>query len=151
MSSATRYLSLIALSFGIAATAMSAAATDELPEGPIHDRHELMEDVGANAKKIGEAMKTGAFGDILEPARALKAAAAKVEPLFPEGSTHPKSRALDAIWTDWEGFKRANAEFAQATDALVTAAETDGALPPAVKRMFDSCKACHESFRAPED
>ena len=31
----------------------------KLPPGPIHDRHELMEEIGKHAKKIGEAGKAG--------------------------------------------------------------------------------------------
>ena len=33
-----------------------------LPPGPIHDRHELMEGIGKNAKKIGDALKAGKMG-----------------------------------------------------------------------------------------
>ena len=134
------------------ALAVPALATEgELPDGPIHERHELMEEIGANAKKIGQAMKTGATDEIAAPAKAISEAAPKVLPLFPEGSTHPKSRALDEIWRDWTGYERANQEFENAAAALVAATETDAPMPPAVKRLFDSCKGCHESYRAPEE
>lgn len=135
------------------AVAVPAAASDaDLPAGPIHDRHELMEEIGANAKKIGDAMKSGARDQVAAPARAIRDAAAKVLPLFPEGSLHPKSRALDTIWKDWVGYEKSNKEFEDAAAALVVAAESGSAeLPQAVKRMFDSCKSCHEAFRAPEE
>lgn len=142
------------LSLALAVLALSVPASaheDDLPEGPIRERHELMEKIGDNAKKIGQAMKAGRTDEIAEPARELRDAAPKIDALFPEGSTHPKSRALDAIWKDWTGWQRDSKEFQEASAALVTAAETQTDLQLAVKRLFDSCKGCHEAFRAPED
>ncbi len=142
---------LVPFLFLVWVAAPVAADDEELPEGPIRDRHELMEEIGANAKKIGNAMKVGATDEILEPAQALQEAAPKVLDLFPKGSQHPRSRALAAIWADWTQFERANARFEAAAGGLVAAAENGGPFPPAVKKLFDSCKGCHESFREPED
>lgn len=142
---------LIAAALTLAFSAPVPASEAELPAGPIRDRHELMEDIGANAKKIGNAMKTGAKDQIAAPAKAIRDATPRVLPLFPEGSTHPNSRALEAIWKDWASFQRANTEMEKAATDLAAAAESGGDLPPAVKRLFDSCKSCHDSFRAPEE
>jgi len=142
-------LNAAALCLSFSAPVLASEA--ELPAGPIRDRHELMEDIGANAKKIGNAMKTGAKDQVAAPAKAIRDAAPKVLPLFPEGSTHPNSRALDEIWKDWAGYKHANSEMEKAAAALAEAAESGGDLPPAVKRLFDSCKSCHDSFREPEE
>lgn len=132
--------------------ALAVQATEvELPAGPVRDRHELMEDVGANAKKLGKALKTNDRGTVLAMAKELHTAAGKVLPLFPAGSSHPLSRSLDEIWTDWAGFELANKKFADATLDLASAAVGSASLDDAGKAVFDTCKGCHDSYRKPED
>lgn len=131
---------------------LAAQATDaELPAGPIRDRHELMEDVGANAKKLGAALKAKDRGTVLAMAKALNQAADKVLPLFPAGSSHPQSRSLDKIWSDWAGFELANKKFSMATLDLASAAVGSESVEAQAKAVFDTCKGCHDSYRKPED
>lgn len=142
---------LVGVASLVLGSGMVLASGTDLPEGPIRDRHELMEDVGANAKKLGKALKEKDRGTVLATAKALHEAAGKVLPLFPKGSTHPESRSLDKIWTDWAGFEAANQKFVDSTLALANAAVGSESMDAQGKAVFDSCKGCHDSYRKPED
>jgi len=126
------------------------SADGDLPEGPIHDRHELMEVVGAHGRIIGAAMKSGDYESIATAARGMEVAAAKLLDLFPEGSRDARSRALGKIWSEWTLFERMNDEFAQAAAEVAYAADDREELAIPVQRLFQACKTCHEAFRTPE-
>lgn len=129
---------------------VSADEHKDLPAGPIHDRHELMEEIGTHAKKIGEALKTGKRDEIPIEADKISAASNKIVALFPVDSTHPNSRAKPDIWKNWSEFKTDRANLQSSAEALAVAARQDGDVKAAAQKMFDSCKACHEKFRIPE-
>ena len=81
---------------------------DKLPPGPIRDRHELMEAQAQQAENINGAFNVGVEGfDIAMIQRAAQAIAMsshRIPSLFPKGSTDPNSRALPAIWENWDKF-----------------------------------------------
>jgi len=56
-------------------TLVVAAGASDLPAGPLHDRHELMEGIGADAKAIGGAAKTGDKAAAVAAATRMQAAA----------------------------------------------------------------------------
>lgn len=122
----------------------------DLPPGPIHDRHELMEDIGGNAKKIGKALKEGKASSIAPQAEAISADAKKIPALFPKGSTDPKSRAKPEIWTNWDKFVGLANDMSSAASDLATAAKAGGDVKPAADKLFGTCKSCHDDFRMPE-
>ncbi|HYB99050.1 MAG TPA: cytochrome c [Candidatus Limnocylindrales bacterium] len=144
----------IALSFAAIAL-MSAAvangADSKLPAGPIHDRHELMERIGGNAKIIGDAMKAGDLSPVPAAADKIKEDAAKALPLFPEGSTHESSRALPAIWEQWPKFEASMKDLEDKAGKLAEAARSGGDVGAASKAMFGNCKSCHDQFRKPDE
>lgn len=123
----------------------------KLPPGPIHDRDELMEEIGRHAKKIGEAGKAGNKKAIAPEAEAILAKAKKAAVLFPPGSTHPDSRAKPEIWKDWPKFEADMAAMQKAAANLATVAAAEGDTAAASKQLFDACKTCHDAFRVPED
>lgn len=131
--------------------AYAHAAGKELPAGPIHDRHELMEQVGDHAEIIGKALKSGAHDPIAGAAKSIQADAAKVLALFPKDSTHPASRAKDEIWSDWAKFEQTNKDMESKAGALAAAAGSGGDVGQAAKEMFATCKSCHDAFRKPEE
>jgi len=148
------------LTMGLLAATMALAAAGivhahehgkNLPPGPIHDRHELMEGIGKNAKVIGDSMKTDDFAAIASAAKQIQADAAKVLPLFPKGSTNPNSRAKDEIWTEWGKFESTSKDLETKAGALAAAAESSGDVDTAAKAMFATCKSCHDQFRKPEE
>jgi len=142
---------LLAATCAMAGASLVHAAGKELPPGPIHDRHELMEGIGKNAKVIGDALKTGKLDPVAEAARQIHADAGKALALFPKGSTHPNSRALDEIWADWEKFEHINKDLEAKSGELATVASSGGDVGKAAKAMFDTCKSCHDDFRKPEE
>ncbi len=122
----------------------------KLPAGPIRERHELMEGVGKNAKVIGDALKSGNLDPVAGAAEKIQASATKATALFPPGSTHAKSRAKPEIWQNWAKFEQLMKELETNAGALAVAAKSGGDVPGAAKKMFDTCKSCHDDFRVPE-
>ncbi len=134
------------------ATAVSAHMKDEdLPAGPIRDRHELMESIGDHAKKIGQAMKANEVGKVPPHAEAISTKAKSIAALFPKGSTDEKSRAKPEIWQNWAEFEKLTASLQKDAAALAVAARDGGDAGAAAKQMFSNCKTCHDKFRTPED
>jgi cytochrome c556 len=121
-----------------------------LPAGPIRERHQLMEGIGDDAKAIGNALKKGDTKSIAAPAAKIQVAAAKVVPLFPEGSTNPKSRAKPEIWQNWSKFTDDAQKLERTAGALAAAAQGGGDVKAAAETMFGACKSCHDDFRKPE-
>jgi cytochrome c556 len=121
-------------------------------DSPQEQRHELMEDVGGGAKKIGQMMKGEAPFDaeVANASLQVWADAAKTfGDLFPEGSDSGyDTEAAPAIWTDRAGFDEQNALFLEKTTAAVAANPQDlDALKAAAGPVFKVCKSCHESYR----
>jgi cytochrome c556 len=122
-----------------------------LPPGPIKDRHALMENIGDNAKKIGDALKAHDTKPVPAAAEAIAADARKIPGLFPEGSTSDKSRAKPEIWTNWAKFEQTLADLATHATALAATAKEGGDAAAAAKVMFGDCKSCHDDFRKPDE
>ena len=144
-------LSLLTTTLLTLGLASGALASEGLPDGPIHDRHELMEDVGKEAKKVGDALKSGDTSPVAGAATEIARLAGQASAMFPEGSLHEKSRARAEIWQDWEEFDRLMTEMETKATALASAASSEGDVGAAAKAMFGTCKSCHDQFRAPED
>ena len=124
---------------------------DKLPPGPIADRHELMEGVGDDAEKIGDALKAGKLADAAAPAERIASVVDRFLTLFPPGSEHPDSRAKPEIWTKRAEFDRLAKELKRTANDLAEAAKANGDVKKASGAMFKACKGCHKEFRKPED
>ena len=71
--------------------------------------------------------------------------------IFPEGSTHPNSRAMDEIWNKKDEFAAQVTVFADATRTLNAIAQrgfNDQTLA-ALTVVRQTCRACHTAFRKP--
>ena len=139
---------------GLAALVSSDVFAHEamnLPPGPIKDRHELMEGIGDNAKKIGDALKANDVKAIPAAAEGIAASAPKIPGLFPPGSTSDKSRAKPEIWTDFPKFEAGAKALAVHAQDLAKVAKEGGDAGAAAKVMFGDCKTCHDAFRKPEE
>jgi cytochrome c556 len=126
------------------------AETDELPAGPIRDRHKLMEGIGKNAKVIGDALKAGSTAPVAGAAEKIQADAGKIPALFPPGSTSPNSRAKAEIWQQWPKFESDAKQLQVNAAALATAAKDGSDVPAAAHNLFGTCRSCHDQFRTPE-
>lgn len=144
-------LGLIATGLLVGGQVFAHENMEELPAGPIRERHELMEGIGDHAKKIGGALKQGTTEGVAPAAEAIHMKAEKIVSLFPKGSTDPKSRAKPEIWENWAEFERLATSLGKDSAALAKTAREGGDVPPAAQQMFDNCKACHDRFRVPED
>jgi len=69
--------------------------------------------------------------------------------LFPEGSITANSKALPAIWENWEEFKAIfDADAESATLMLASAQSGDtAAYTAAIQKIGESCNTCHQKFR----
>lgn len=123
---------------------------------PIHERHELMEDVGKAAKPIGQMLKGEAAYDVdvfMASLATFESASQKFGELFPEGSeTGEDTEAAPAIWEDRAGFDEALAAWADAVGAAVTAKPaTLEEAKPVAGGIFKTCKGCHDTYRIDTD
>ncbi|MEO1161058.1 MAG: cytochrome c [Pseudomonadota bacterium] len=119
--------------------------------GIVKKRMEVMKDVGAVMKELGAMVKGDARFDASTVARRaddLKAHAAGMPALFPEGSIHGPSEALPQIWVDFEGFSRIASDLESAATALSGVTDAS-ALPGALGAAGKTCKACHSDYRKP--
>lgn len=139
----------------LSTAAVPAARADvdlsKLPEGPIRDRVQLMEEIGAAAKKINDSLKAGDTAAVIAPAEEIAKLTPKFPTLFPEGSTDPNSRAKPNIWTNPDEFDAYNEYLAKYATAIATAARDGGNVKSATKKMFKSCKSCHKKYRVPDE
>ncbi|MFM8410788.1 MAG: c-type cytochrome [Alphaproteobacteria bacterium] len=153
---AARALVATAVAVAVAAPgpvhAQAAAEADAhaLPAGPIHDRHEIMEDMGQAAKAIGAAMKAGKPADAAKPAEEIAAKVDDFLKLFPDGSIGHGSRAKAAIWSERAKFDSIGADLKVKATAVAEAAKSGGDVKAASNAMFGDCKSCHDQFREPE-
>lgn len=143
------------------ATALGAAVLAACGQAPPPDTHpqrwvsqrqavfkdftRTLEPIGLVARERQPYNASAVVGQVL----ALQTLARKPWPLFPPDSQYPPTRAKPAVWTDRAAFEQAQADFTQAVDALLAAAQTGSQpmLKPAVERVQNSCKSCHEQFR----
>lgn len=149
---------------GLACIAVAAGADDDddhghdkLPPGPIRDRHALMESMGDSAEDINDAFNMGDEGFdvavIQREAGLISENAAKIPSLFPKGSTDPNSRALPAIWENWDKFEGLAKSLQTSAESLSNAARAgdDENLKEKSQKVFSNCKNCHDQFRKPEE
>ena len=131
-----------------------APATKQEALKIMHDRHEAMEGLGKAAKAIGRELKSGSpnLEAIRAGAKTMTDTAPKVASLFPPG-TGPdvgKTGAKPEIWQNPQDFTAKAADFQKAAQAFGAAAA--GSDLNAIKASFaevgDSCKACHDKYRA---
>ncbi|MEO9876354.1 MAG: cytochrome c [Anderseniella sp.] len=119
--------------------------------GIVKKRMEVMKDVGAVMKELGAMVKGDVGFDASTVARRagdLRAHAADMPTLFPEGSMHGPSEALPQIWEDFEGFSRIASDLESAA-ADLSAVTDPTALPAALGAAGKTCKACHSDYRKP--
>ena len=154
--------------FGLAAMALltagavlgsNASSSEDLPSG--QDLVKLRE---SKLKQAGGAMQFLGSYDGSDATKAAAAAktlddtASGLTVWFPEGSGPggagiEKTRAKAEIWSDRAGFDAKIKGFDDATGVLTTAVSTNdpAQIKTALAGVGAACKACHETYRAPED
>lgn len=74
-----------------------------------------------------------------------------LQPVWPQGTSHEdyeSTRALTAVWDDWEGFEAAWTDYVAAANAMQDVAG-DGleAIQAQMGALGGTCGACHEDYR----
>jgi cytochrome c556 len=132
-------------------TTLTAVAGD-----PIETRHELMEDAKKGAKTIGGMLKGEKEFDAEEVMQGLvywQTAANEFGDLFPQGSEQGgETRALPAVWSERERFNSILTTFGETVEEAIAAnPQSLDELKAVAGPIFDTCKSCHEDYRAEED
>ena len=70
--------------------------------------------------------------------------------LFREGSITDKSKALPAIWENWDDFRARFDHDAELAASMLAAAQSGdtAAYAAAIEEIGQSCGACHQTYRA---
>ena len=140
----------------IAAIALSLTSPLFAGDDPVHERHELMEEVGDAAKPIGQMLKGERDFDadvVMASLRTFDEAAEQFGDLFPPGSeTGEGTEAAPAIWEDRAGFDKALATWSDAVDAAIAAnPQTVEETKPVAGPIFNACKGCHDDYRIEDE
>jgi cytochrome c556 len=108
------------------------------------DRRALMKDVGGAAK----GLRTGT----MPPAEAgakLAMLASQIPAVFEENEITGDSKALPAIWENFDDFTAKAKMLEDAANALVDAANNGGDVAAAGQAIGGTCGACHKAYQAP--
>ena len=123
----------------------------------MHDRHERYEDLGDTMKALNRELKgsSPSIEAIRRHAAEIAQFAPQVPGLFPPGTgpeTGRRTRAKAEIWSDGKTFRQRADAFARESARFNQAAQSGdlAAVRAALPGLADSCKNCHDRFRAPE-
>jgi cytochrome c556 len=146
----------------VATNASETNATGHAPPpadiaGFMHDRHERYEDLGKAMKAINRELKADApsLATIQRHAEPIARFAQQAPALFPTGTgpeTGHRTRAKAEIWSDPDTFRQRMTAFQAESQRFNQTAQSGdlAAVRAAVPRLAESCKNCHDRFRAPE-
>ena len=133
----------------------TAAATDLA--AVMHARHEHYEEMGKAMKAINNELKASSpsVGTIQRQAALIAGNGPLILTWFPEGSgpeSGRETRAKAEIWSDAETFRTRANEFERVSAEFNRIAQSGNieAVRAAVPGLGNSCKNCHDRFRAPE-
>lgn len=121
--------------------------------GVVKTRMEAMKDMGGRMKSLAAMVRGHAPYDAASAkasADAIAAHARDMPRLFPKGSRHGPSEAVERIWSEWPQFTAEAKTLADRADALgrrAATATTGADLGPAFGDIGRSCKSCHNRYR----
>jgi cytochrome c556 len=143
-----------ALLLTAAAPALSLEDPEEI-EAVIEHRQNVMRAIGGlTGASVGVIRDQLQYGDnLVIYATAIEALTRDIPALFPEGSDFGDTDALPEVWSQRERFEELAAENHQQTEAFLRAVENGdrAEIGARFREMGDSCKACHDDFRAQRD
>jgi len=140
----------LAAVFAVATASMAASTSTNA----IKDRQQAMEDIGGAMKNLAAIAKKDAPFDarvVKKNAETIAEALKKAADLFPEGSGtgDVETWAKPEIWSNREDFAKKR-EAAEAAAVALQSVSVETAFPPALGKLGDACKACHQAYRRPE-
>lgn len=136
----------------------AAVPVDPAIEAVIKARQANFRELGAASKNIGDALKAGApiNPPVVMAAQQIQRFAGEQKYWFPSGSG-PESRVDTAakalIWQEPERFEQHQQALIDEAATLVELAseESRAAFVEQFQRVGQACKACHDTFREPEE
>lgn len=134
---------------GLAAAAIAQDAAPDFaamtPEQLVDARQEAMKEDGGLLRSAGSL----AGADAVAAADTLIHNYTNLPLMFPEGSIVGDSRALPAIWEDWDGFAAIFATGLQGAVDMKAAAEAGdvAAYTAALQVVGGTCGECHQAYR----
>jgi cytochrome c556 len=143
----TKHALAVALVAGTASIAISS--TDA-----IRDRQQAMKDVGGAMQNLAAIVKKEAPFDaavVKDNAGAIAEALERAAGLFPEGSDKGdvETWAMAEIWSDRADFDE-KFQAAKAEAVALQSVAVESAFPPALGKLGDTCKGCHQTYRRPK-
>jgi cytochrome c556 len=129
----------------VSAFAQDAFVAPATPEEAVTMRQNLMKEDGGILKTAA-----GLTGDAAVTAmQTIQTNYSHIAVLFPEGSIVGNSKALPAIWENWDGFNAILATGQSAAAAGIAAAQAGDAegYGAALKTLGGTCGQCHQGFR----
>jgi len=136
------------------ALASGAAATAAEPEDIIKYRQSVMKSVGGHMGALTQIVrgKVEYPDDAQYHAQSIARSMKTAQSLFPADSDFGETRALDAIWSKPDDFKKVAERAALAADELAQAYSNRTAdIAEKFKALGEACKACHKDFREEEE
>jgi len=134
--------------------AVSVAVSDTGGTAAIKERQEVMEEVGKSIGALAAIAKKEAPFDaavVKKNAETIADRLAEAAKLFPKGSDtgDVETWAKADIWSDAEGF-RESLEMSHAAAVAMAAVTDEAAFGPALGKLGNSCKTCHDKYRRPK-
>jgi cytochrome c556 len=141
---------LVALAVGTATVALSSPEST----AAIKARQESMEGIGDAMGALAAIAKGEAPFDaavVKEKAGVIATNLKEASAHFPEGSAEGdvETRALPEIWSEGSDFQE-RIETAQTEAKTLQAVSEEPAFRPALGKLGNSCKNCHQMYRRPE-
>lgn len=129
----------------VAAFAQDAFVAPATPEEAVAARIAVMKEDGGLMRQLGSL--TGA--EAVAGLNTVLTNYTHMPDLFPEGSIVGESKALPAIWDNWDAFVAIIETGKTAATAGIAAAETGDAAAYAtsLQTLGGTCGACHQQFR----
>lgn len=134
---------------------VGAATASTTADDPIEARKQLMKNVGAAMQVAGNMARGEAEFEPRAAQLALRTMNSSVigfVELFPEDSDTGDTRALPAIWNDWDDFVSKAEALRDATQSAIDAEPGDlDSFRPLLAEVGQNCSTCHEPYRRPQD
>lgn len=130
----------------VGAFAQDAFTPPATPEEAVAMRQALMKEDGGIMRTLGNLSGAEAVAALTT----VRDNYSHIPALFPEGSIVGGSKALPAIWENWEAFTAIVDTGIAAAEAGIAAAEAGDAAGygTAVKTIMGTCGQCHQQFRS---
>jgi len=149
------------LGIGLGAAVLLVGSSSDLPAqeeptGIVAYRQAVMGSMGGHTGALRAILtdQTQLIDQAAFHAGVIEETAAMIPDLFPEDSLDEPTRALPAIWEDWEGFVESAENLERLAGEVVEVAETgdvDETLAAFMSMGREGCGGCHEDYREEED